>query len=115
MAAFEARAAIPAADWPQEPIAVLNDFWTSVMKKDTDRLLLFCPGSLAGDFAPFVQLGVENLRSIELPEPHPDNPDIMLYPVKVDFPGMPNKTIKMAVTKMRDGKLGIDGQYTIWW
>jgi type II secretory pathway pseudopilin PulG len=105
-----------APTWPATPQALIEEFWKAASAKDYARLMVLCPGSVEADFKRnYDQWTPSPARSIGPPEAHPRAQGVQLYPVKVDFPGYPGKTIKMAVAKLDDGRLAIDGQNTIWW
>ncbi len=101
--------------WPQTEEALIRAFWDAASRKDFDTCLLYCPGAVKSDFSMFDQFTPSPAKSVGAPEPHPTEPNQMLIPVNVPFPGFPNKTIKMATMRMNDGRLAINGQYTIWW
>lgn len=104
------------ATWPKTPEALLRDFWNAASKKDYDRMQVLCPGSLKKDFAThYDRFTPSPAKSVGDAQPHPLNASIKLYPVTVSFPGFPEKTIKMAVDTLPDGRLVVDGQNTIWW
>ncbi len=104
------------ADWPETPADLIRDFWKAANQKDWTRLTVLCPGSTAGEFKGYYdQFTPSPAKGIGTPQPHPDHPDTKLFPVKVAFPGFPNKTIKMAVGKSPDGRWVIQGGRTIWW
>lgn len=104
------------ATWPKTPEALLREFWKAASKKDYDRMQVLCPGSLKKDFAThYDRFTPGPAKKIGEAQPHPLNASIKLYPVTVSFPGFPEKTIKMAVDKLPDGRLVVDGQNTIWW
>jgi len=111
------QAGIQAKDaWPETPEALIREYWQAAGRKDYDRLLVLCPGSLVNDFKKYYDFWTPSpAQSVGAPEPHPQDPKATLYPVKVPFPGFPNKTVKMAVRKTADGRYVIDGRNTIWW
>lgn len=110
------RRAQKAATWPKTESELLTGFWQAASRKDFAQLILYCPGAVEKDFRQHMEKWIPSeAKHIGPPEPHPRDPKVTLYPVTVDFPGYPNKTVKMAVTRMSDGLLGIDGQHTIWW
>ena len=113
--AMKAGAALKST-WPATPQAVVADFWSAAARKDWARILLLCPGTLESDFKPhFDKWTPEPPSSVGAAERHPIHKDVALYPVKINFPGYPNKTIKMAVRSAPDGRLIIDGENSIWW
>ncbi|MBX3728679.1 MAG: hypothetical protein KF858_05805 [Candidatus Sumerlaeia bacterium] len=102
-------------NWPANEQVLIVEFWRAVAAKDFDKACVLCPGSKPDDFAMFAKWTPEAPKAIGRPGPHPTKPEVLLWPVTVPFPGFPNKTIKMAVRTMEDGRLAIDGQHTIWW
>jgi len=105
-----------AESWPDTPQALIEDFWAAASQRDYQRLVVLCPGARVEDFKPHYDKWAPNpAKAIGQPEPHPQADGVSLYPVKVPFPGYPNKTVKMAVNQLPDGRLVIDGQHTIWW
>lgn len=104
------------ANWPETPQAVMKSFWDAAGRKDYKTLTLLCPGSKESDFKPYYDKWTpKGVQGFGQPEPHPLKSEITLYPVKVNFPNFPNKTVKMAVVQLEDGRWIIDGQNTIWW
>ncbi len=104
------------ADWPATPEALIREFWSAASRRNYHRLLALCPGSTVEDFKSYYDQWVPSpARAIGRPERYPRNPSVVLYPVTVDFPGFPSKTVKMALRKLDDGRLVIDGGATIWW
>ncbi len=104
------------ATWPKTERELVLDFWGAVRRKDYERLTLLCPGSIADDYSPYCEKWTpEPPSAIGNPEANPSAPNFPLIPVKVSFPGFPNKTIKMALVRAQDGRLIIDGDHTIWW
>ena len=101
--------------WPETPRELIVEFWEAASRKDFERLAILCPGSIEDDYKMYEQWTPSPVQSIGKPESHPMKPNVTLYPVKVSFPEYPNKTIKMALTKLDDGRFVIDGQNTIWW
>ncbi len=110
-----AKGAVQKDAWPRTPEALIREFWQSAARKDTDRLLVLCPGSIADDFKLMERWTPSPATAIGAAARDPQNPSVVLYPVTVPFPNFPNKTIKMAIGRLRDGRLIVDGQKTIWW
>lgn len=112
----EAKGAALADQWPGTPEELIYDFWEAASRKDYERLVLLCPGAQEKDFKNHYETWTPSpATAIGTPEPHPAVQGVQVYPVRVPFPGFPNKTIKMALLQMEDGRLGINGQHTIWW
>lgn len=101
--------------WPATEQELIHAFWEAVSQKDFDRVLLYAPGSTRDDFKPLETFTPRPARAIGRPEPHPRHPDVTLWPTTVPFPMFPNKTVKMAIRTLDDGRLIIDGGNTIWW
>lgn len=112
-AAQKGKELIP--DWPANEQELFTQFWTAIANHDMERALVLCPGAKADDFAMFGKFTPKPPTAIGRPEPHPQHADIPLWPVTVPFPGYPNKTVKMAVARMDDGRIAVNGQHTIWW
>jgi hypothetical protein len=102
-------------NWPGTEQQLIMQFWTALANKDIERACVLCPGSKPDDFAMFQKFTPQPATAIGHPEPHPQHPEVQLWPVTVPFPGFPKKTVKMAILRMDDGRLGINGQHTIWW
>lgn len=109
------RSEAAAEAWPQSQNAIVTDFWQAIHEKNWDVVTMYCPGSSKDDFFMYDKWTPSPVKAIGQPEPHPEAPGVMLLPIKVDFPGYPNKTIKLATMHLQDGRLAIDGQHTIWW
>ncbi len=103
------------ADWPATEQQLIHEFWKAVSEKNWDRVVALCPGGSKEDFIMYDKWTPKPAKAIGPPQPHPVEPGVEVWPVKVPFPGFPNKTIKMAVLEMDNGRLGIDGSHTIWW
>ena len=104
-----------AATWPKTEQAMAADFWKAMVDKNMDQVLVLCPGSKKEDFGPYAFFAPLSLGAIGAAEPHPNAPNVKIWPVKVNFQKFPNKTIKMAFFRLPDGRLAVDGQHTIWW
>lgn len=117
-AAFESATTAGAAlgDYPATPQALLADFWNAANRKDYARLVLLCPGSQVADFKRHYDKWTPSpMVSASEGKPHATIPGVTMYDVKVNFPGFPNKTIRMAVIGLPDGRPAVDGKNTIWW
>lgn len=117
-AAYETAAAAAAstADYPTKPEDLVRDFWKAVSESDTQRALLLAPGTTNKDLAIFDKWKPSPAKSVGPPEPHPSQPDAKLYPVELSFPGVPRKTLKMAVMQEKgSNRYYIHGGYTRWW
>ncbi|MDX2177173.1 MAG: hypothetical protein SF028_11970 [Candidatus Sumerlaeia bacterium] len=116
-----AKAARKAADslgeaYPKSAEGVIRAFWRAASEKDYDTMAIFAPGSLRDDFAKWYDTFTPRpAEKVGSPQPHPTAPGVELYPVRVPFPGFPEKTIKMAVSKDEAGRFVIDGANSIWW
>lgn len=111
-----AKGAAESTAWPATPEALIRDFWNAAARKDYDRMVLLCPGSVKSDFKTYYdQWTPSAATAIGAPQTHSADVAVHVYPVTVPFPGFPKKTIKMAVRRAGDGRLVIDGRYTIWW
>lgn len=104
-----------AATWPKTESDTIRAFWKAMIEKNTDQATTLCPGTRAEDFAPYRFFAPESLVAVGNPKPHPTEKNVTLWPVKVNFRTVPNKTIAMALYRLPDGRLAIDGRYTIWW
>lgn len=101
--------------WPATEQALITEFWQQASQKNWDRMLVLVPGSTRKDFAIFDQFTPAPAKAIGEPRPLPGIPGVNHYPVTVPFPNFPNKTVMMAVVRLPDGRLIIDGSRTIWW
>lgn len=104
-----------AGSWPATEPELIRAFWEAVSLHDFDRMVLYAPGSVREDFKALETFTPGGLRKVGRPEPHPRDPEITLWPAQVPFPMFPNKTVKMAIRRLDDGRLIIDGGKTIWW
>lgn len=109
------KGAQQAATWPKTEQAFLADFWKAMAAKDMAKVMMMSPGAKAEDFGPYSFFVVQGLAAIGKPEPHPTAPNVTLWPVKVNFQKFPNKTIKLALYRLPDGRLAVHGKYSIWW
>ncbi len=99
--------------WPANERQLVLRFWQAIAEGDLDTATILCPGSKADDFSTYMQFRPRPATAVGNPEPHPTQPGVVLVPARVPFPGMPNKTIKLAILKIADGRLAIDGQHSI--
>jgi len=111
----EKKGAAMAAEWPKTEDELIRGFWSAIIAGDVDKACLLCPGAKPDDFGMYMKWRPSPPSAIGAPEPHPTQQGVQLRPVTLSFPGYPNKTVKMATMKTSDGRLGIDGRYTIWW
>jgi hypothetical protein len=103
------------ATWPRTEPALLQEFWKSVASKNFKQAVIFCPGSKESDFAPYTKMPSRENVTVGDPEQHPSAAGVKLWPMKVVFEGFGPKTIKLAVNRLPNGQLAIDGQHSIWW
>lgn len=110
-----AEARLQDKSWPDTPEALIADFWNAASRKDYQRLLVLCPGAVAGDFKVYEQWTPSPAKQISALPADPAKPGLQLFAVKVPFPHFPDKTIKMAIRKDSRELLIVDGGSTVWW
>lgn len=92
------------ADWPATPEALIREFWRSANKKDYEHMTVLCPDSRKEDYKThYDEWTPSPAKSIGKQEQHPQNKNVVLYPVTISFPNMPDKMLKMAVRKAENG------------
>lgn len=103
-------------EWPQSKEDLIEEFWAGIQSGDIAKAVIYCPGSKESDFQPYLQFPpAAAVQAIGNPHPHPDFPEVELTPVSIPFPGFPDKVIRMAFLTTDDGRIAVDGRYTIWW
>lgn len=111
----EKQGAQMAAAWPKTEEETISAFWAAITAGDIAKACIYCPGAKPDDFGMYAKWRPSAPTSIGAPEAHPTEKGVMLRPVVLSFPGYPNKTVKMALMKTSDGRIAIDGRWTIWW
>ncbi|MEO8376705.1 MAG: hypothetical protein ABI579_03475 [Candidatus Sumerlaeota bacterium] len=104
-----------AATWPKTEQEVITEFWKAASEGNLDRAILYVPGASKKDFAMMEKYRPSPVKQIGNPETNPNSPGVTMWPTTVPYPNFPNKTVKMAVMKLPDGRFVIDGKNTIWW
>jgi hypothetical protein len=107
--------AVKIPDWPKTEQDLITRFWQEASRGNIDGAIVYTPGGKKSDFAIFEKFRPQPAKAIGKPEPHPEAKHVTMWPVTVPFPGFPEKTVKMAIFRLEDGRLAIDGRYTIWW
>jgi len=104
-----------ATTWPKTEQELVATFWSAIAQQKLEQAVIYCPGSTASDYKAYSYMAPGKDIKIGKPEPHPHAKGVQLWPFEASFRGYGAKTIKLAVAKLPDGRLAIDGQHSIWW
>lgn len=101
--------------WPSSDEALVRTFWGELIKGDFEKAIVYAPGTTTKDLAPYAGLKPASIVSVGAPTPHATEKGIVMVPLVVDFQQVKGKALRMAVTKLPDGRAIIHGGFSEWW